>query len=63
MDWYWIVLIALGYMAMWIATAVFAYEMDAFDIVELSVAISMFWPVILPVLMVTWIVKKITYYL
>ena len=54
MNWYWIVLIVIGYMVMHLVTAIIAYKCEMFD-KEVAIFTAFFWPIVFP-LIIIWII-------
>ena len=55
MEWYWIVLVCIGYYVMWIITSILANRIGGEDCYVIA---GMIWPVTLPFAIVIWFVEK-----
>lgn len=63
MAWYWIVLIVVGYLIMWVSTAVVLYQRDDSDFevdLVLAVTFGMLWPILFIPAIIAGIVKFLT---
>ena len=58
MEWFWLILGIFLYLVMWIVTAIIIIRVNYDDAME-STFMGLFWPIILPIMIVKYIVEEI----
>ena len=58
MEWYCIVLIVVGYLLMWIVSAVIIARTTSYDIDDSNIA-GFFWPISLPIVLVKFFIVRL----
>lgn len=56
MEWYFVVLICIGYLAMWTITSILVSKVMCDE--EMGPALGFWWPVILPIVTVIYFTEK-----
>lgn len=59
MTWYWIVLIFIGYFFGHLITAIICYQTDVTDEIDIAVAMSTLWPIVLQMIIVRFFIIKL----